>query len=133
MRRVAAGLAALGLIGGVGAVTYDDKGTATVTISAHGKKRTVTLPMDTSGKKYKCPDDIMKKVSPYVILGGRIELTLQDVRKEERSIARRYRTTAPRRVLRRARELVARDHRLAARFNRVVAKHNAIVAANCST
>jgi hypothetical protein len=43
MRRIAAGFARLGLIGGGGAVTYDDNGMAKVTINDHGAKGTVTL------------------------------------------------------------------------------------------
>jgi hypothetical protein len=134
VRKAAAGLAALGLIGGAGAVTYDDNGAATVTIADHGVNRTVNLPMEKGGKRFKCPDGIETKLSPYDILGGRIQLTIEDVRRDEKAIVTRYDAdTAPRAVMHKYKLLVARDHRLTARFNRTVDKHNAVIDANCET
>jgi hypothetical protein len=52
----AAGFARLGLIGGGGgAVTYDDNGTAKVTLNDHGAKGTVTLRTEVGGKRFSCP------------------------------------------------------------------------------
>lgn len=133
MRRIVAGLASLGLVGGVGAVTYDDNGTAKVTITDHGAKRTVTLPTEVGGKSFSCPAGTSDKLSPIDELSGRIQLTLQDVRREEKAIEERYPgRTVPRAIVTQYKALVSRDDRLVARFNRSTDAHNAVIDSDCS-
>lgn len=133
MRRIAAGLASLGLIGGVGAVTYDDNGSAEVTITDHGTKRTVTLPTEAGGKAFHCPAGTRETVAAIDELSGRIQLTLQDVRRDEKAIEDRYPgRTAPKAIISKYNALMRRDDRLVTRFNRSTDDHNAVLDSECS-
>jgi hypothetical protein len=134
MRRIAAGLAGLGLIGGVGAVTHDDNGSAKVTITDHGSKRTVILPTEVGGKRFSCPAGTTDKLSTVDELLGRIQLTLEDVRRDEKAIEDRYpeRTAPPKAIVSEYKALARRDDRLVARFNRATKDHNAVIDSDCS-
>jgi hypothetical protein len=132
--RIAAGLATVGLIGGVGAVTYSDDGTPTVTVEDHGTKSNVTLPMLVGGKTYSCPASTEDKISPYDVNAGRIKLTLQRVRRQEKSIKERYPgTRAPKVIADRFNKLARRDDALVDRFNSAVDERNAIIRSDCTT
>jgi hypothetical protein len=131
MRRIAAGLAGLGLIGGAGAVTYNH-GTPTVTVNDHGRKEKVTLPMD-HGKSYSCPADIDSKLSPHDLTAGRIKLTLDGVRAQERKIELRYPShTAPKTTADRYNGLIIWDRALVKSFNHEVDARNAIIDSECT-
>jgi hypothetical protein len=79
-RTVGAGLAGLGLIGGAGAVAYNEDGSATVTVKDKaGVAQTVRL--ESGGKTFSCPDGTEEKVSPHDIRLGRIDLTIRRVRR----------------------------------------------------
>ncbi len=134
VKRIAAGLVGVGLIGGVGAVTYGDDGTATVTIEDHGTKHTVTLPMEVGGKSYSCPSATQDKISSYDVNAGRIKLTLQQVRRQEKVIDKRHPgRTAPKAVARRYNKLLRRDDDLVDRFNSAVDDRNAILRTDCTS
>jgi len=131
--RIAAGLAALGVLAGAGAVTYDSDGSATVTVKDQGIERKVTLPMQAGGPNYKCPDDIKEKLSPYDILAGRMRLASQDVRRDLKALEARYPDRdAPVSVIRQYHAMAQRDDRLVNRYNRAIDKRNAAIAADCS-
>jgi hypothetical protein len=132
--RIAAGLVTVGLIGGVGAVTYSDDGTPTVTVKDHGTKSKVTLPMERDGKTYHCPTGTQDKVSPYDVNAGRIKLTLQKVRQQEKAIKKRYPgTRAPKVIADRFNKLARRDDALVDRFNIAVDERNAIISRDCTS
>lgn len=134
VKKIAAGLVSVGLIGGVGAVTYGDDGTATVTIDDHGTKQTVSLPMEIGGKSYRCPDDTEAKISAFDINAGRIKLTLQRVRQQEKVIDKRHPgRTVPKRVAVKYNKLLRRDDVLVDRFNSAVDERNAILRTDCTT
>jgi hypothetical protein len=131
MRTIATGLAALGLIGGVGAVAYDDSGTPTVSIDDHGKKSQVTLAMD-GGKSYSCRPSVEDRLEPHDITAGRITLTRKRVRRQERRIESRYPNhRAPDAVVDRYNGLVHRDKRLVRAYNAEIDKRNAILDSDC--
>jgi hypothetical protein len=90
VRQVAAGLAGLGLVGGVGAVTYNDDGTAKVTISdKQGRTEPVKIEGD-RGQNFSCPDGTEAKLEPIDIQAGRIKITLRRVHKSISAIEKRY-------------------------------------------
>jgi hypothetical protein len=134
IRRAAAGLAGLGLIGGAGTVIYNNSGDATVKIkdNATGKVQTVRI-AGGNGRSFSCPDGERAKLEPYVIRLGRIKLTLRQVRREERKIEQQYPSDrAPHRVVVRYNALGRRDDRLVAAYNAEVDTHNAIIDRDCT-
>jgi hypothetical protein len=75
--KVAGGLAALGLIGGVGSVAWHD-GSATVKVKdSNGVTHSTTL--EGSGQKMSCPSGTQDKVAKIVEEAGRIKITLESV------------------------------------------------------
>ena len=75
--KVAGGLAALGLIGGVGSVAWHD-GSATVKVKdSNGVSHSTSLSFD--GAKYSCPAGEKDKLEPFVEEAGRIKITLEGV------------------------------------------------------
>ena len=130
-RAVGAGLVGPGLIGGAGAVVYNDDGSATVTIKDRsGQAQTVRL--EGGGKMFSCPDSTEAKISPYDVRLGRIDLTLRQVRRKEGQLERRYPDqTAPAPVVNRYNSLLRRDKRLVAAYNTTVDERNAIIDADC--
>jgi hypothetical protein len=134
LRKVAAGVAGLGLIGGAGTVVYNNNGDATVKIKNKetGQVQTVRL-NGADGDSYSCPQGTHDKIEPHDIRLGRIKLTLQQVRREERKIERQYPDhVAPGTVVDRVRALVRRDDRLASAYNAEVDTRNAILEQNCT-
>jgi hypothetical protein len=130
-RTVGAGLAGLGLIGGAGAVAYDEDGSATVTIKGKsGGEQTVRL--QGGGRTFSCPDGTEAKVSPYDIKLGRIDLTIRQVRRQERKLETQYPDhNAPAPVAERYNALLRRDKRLVSAYNSTVDRRNAIIDADC--
>jgi hypothetical protein len=126
-----AGLAGLGLIGGAGAVAYNEDGSATVTIKGKsGGEQTVRL--EAGGKSFSCPDGTEEKLSPYDIELGRIHLTIRQVRRQERKLETRYPDhNAPAPVADRDNALLRRDKRLVSAYNSTVDRRNAIIDADC--
>ena len=133
LKEAVAGLAGLGLIGGVGAVTYDNSGTPTVTVKdKSGKQHKVRITGDGDGKPYDCPRATRAKFEPHDIRAGRIKITLRQVKKELRTIEARYPgRTAPAAVADRFNALARRHNRLVAAYNGEVEKRNAILEADC--
>src|SRR5689334_460634 len=133
VKRTLAVLSSVGLIGGVGAVTYGGNGTPTVTVTdTQGKKTAVTLPVEVDGKTYSCPAGTEGKLKPYDENAGRIMLTLNAVRKREKTIEKRYpHHVAPDRIVKRYKALMKRDDSLVKRFNKVVDTRNAILDSDC--
>jgi hypothetical protein len=131
VRKVAAALVGLGLIGGAGKVAYDKNGGATVKITdENGQVQTVHIAGD--GKGYSCPSSTADKVDSAAVEVGRIELTLQQVRRVERRIERQYpKSVAPHSVVVRYNALLRRDHRLVVAYNAEVDAHNAILDQKC--
>jgi hypothetical protein len=132
VRRVVAGLAGLGLVGGVGAVTYGDDGSATVTITdKNGKAQTVTIKSD-GGKTFSCPDGTEAKFEPIDIRAGRVQLTLRGVHKSMSALEKRYPGgKAPAGVVKRYDKLLKREHQLVKAYNETVDEHNAIIDSDC--
>ena len=133
VRKGVAVLTGLGLLGGAGTVAYNNHGDATVKIKdAHGQVHTVVI-KGNSGKQFSCPSGTDDKLKPYDLKAGRIELTLQGVRRSERAIQRRYpKAAAPEKVIVTYKTLIARDDRLVDAFNSQVTAHNAILNRNCT-
>lgn len=130
-RAVGAGLAGLGLIGGAGAVAYNDDGSATVTIKdKSGGEQTVQL--RGGGKTFSCPDGTEEKVSPYDIRAGRFDLTIRQVRRRERKLEAQYPSHNARTpVARRYNALLRRDKRLVSAYNSTVDTRNEVIDADC--
>lgn len=134
VRKTVAALTGLGLIGGAGTVAYNNHGDATVKIKdAHGQVHTVVI-KGNSGKQFSCPTGTDDQLKPYDLHAGRVELTLQAVRRSERAIEARYPgSVAPRAVVVRYRTLHARDNRLVSAYNAQIDAHNAILDRNCTS
>ena len=132
VRRVVAGLAGLGLVGGVGAVAYNDDGTATVTITDK-QGRTQTVKIGTAeGPSFVCPDGTEAKLEPIDLRAGRIKITLRQVRKRETAIEKRYPDhEAPDGVAKRYNRLLKRDDQLVDAYNAAIDDHNAVIDADC--
>ena len=132
VKRIAAGLVGVGLIGGVGSVAYNPDGSATVTIDDHGKQMKVDLPMEAGGKSYNCPDGVDDTLEPFDVRAGRITLTLRQVRKQEKAIEKAHPgRTATKAVARKYNRLAAKDDRLVDLFNDTVDERNAILERDC--
>jgi hypothetical protein len=132
-RAATAGLAGLGLIGGAGAVAYNDDGSATVKIKdKRGGEQTVPLYGDSGGKTYSCPTDAEDRLAPHDIKAGRIKLTLRQVRRVERKIEAQHPShAAPGPVVDRYNALLRRDKRLVSAYNSTVDRRNAILKRDC--
>jgi hypothetical protein len=130
-RTVGAGLAGLGLIGGAGAVAYNEDGSATVTVKDKaGVAQTVRL--ESGGKTFSCPDGTEEKVSPHDIRLGRIDLTIRRVRRQERKLEMQYPDhNAPALAADRYNALLRRDKRLVSAYNSTVDRRNAIIDTDC--
>jgi hypothetical protein len=143
-----AGVLGLGLIGGTGAVVYDDGGSANVTITSEsGREQSVRLfTDDRTGKSYSCPPGTHDKLSPIDIRAGRIKLTIRQVRRQRRSVRREIReldarypdNVASGSVVDRYNGLVdrynglgTRGKRLTSAFNRSVDAHNDVLKTEC--
>jgi hypothetical protein len=132
--KAAAGLTALGLIGGAGTVIYDSSGDATVKIADPkiGTAQTVTIKGDGS-KTFECPDGTQSKLDSTNIRAGRIKLTEQPVRRAMAKIERQYPShRAPGPVADRYNALFDRDHLLVSAYNAEIREHNAILERECS-
>ena len=133
LRKVAAGLVGLGLIGGAGKVAYDRNGDAVVKItnSKTGKVQTVHI-NSVQGKTYSCPSSAGSKLQSYDLEEGRIKLTLLQVRAQESKIEREYPgSVAPHAVVVHYKALNHRDDRLVAAYNKEIDAHNAIIDRDC--
>jgi hypothetical protein len=132
--RIAAGLTTVGLIGGAGAIVYDDDGTAKVTITdKSGSEQTVTLGGAGDGKTYDCPAGTEDKLSHIDVEAGRIKITLREVRGDRRDIRKRYPGhAAPDPVAKKYNKLLRRERDLVRAFNVSVDKHNAVIDADCT-
>jgi hypothetical protein len=133
LREIAGGLVGLGLIGGVGAVTYDGDGTANVTITdpKTGKTESVTIAGDGS-RSFSCPDGTDAKLEPIDIRAGRIKITLRRVEKRLDGIDRKHPGgQAPDRVADRYNQLAKRGRRLVNAYNAEIDKHNAVIDSDC--
>lgn len=125
----------LGLVSGAGKVAYDKNGGATVKItdSKTGQVQTVHIATG-GGKGFSCPSGTRAKLEPGVIELGRIELTLQKVRRQEHAIETRYPgRVAPHAVVVRYKALVRREGRLVTAYNANVDAHNAVIDRTCKT
>jgi hypothetical protein len=72
--KIAAGVAALGLVGGAGSVAWHD-GTATVKVKdANGVTHSTDLEM--GGQQYRCPSGEPDKLASIVEEAGRIKITI---------------------------------------------------------
>ena len=125
------------MIGGGGAVAYNDDGTATVKIDEHNTPGDASddarVTFKASGKTYSCPRGIRDQFEPGDIKAGRIKITLKRNRQQIRVIEKAH----PDRVLPPAvydkyQRLTKRDDALVAAFNDEVARHNAILKENCT-
>jgi hypothetical protein len=131
VRRAVAGLAGLGLVGGVGAVAYNDDGSATVTIKdKQGNEQTVKIGGD-GGKTFSCPDGTEAKLEPIDIRAGRVKITLREVRKDLKTLEKRYPDGAPAKVVKRYNALAKRDDKLVDAYNTAIDDHNAVLDADC--
>jgi hypothetical protein len=132
VRKIAAGLTGLGLVGGAGAVTYNDDGTAKVTITdGQGHKQSVQIGGG-NGQSYKCPDGTEAKLESVDIRAGRIKITLQRVEKSLDAIEARYPgRKAPDAVVTRHNRLVKRDKALIHAYNASIDEHNMILETDC--
>ena len=130
---VVTGGVGLGLVGGVGAVTYDDDGDAKVTITdgKTGKKASVELRAG-DGKTFMCPATASERVDASNIRAGRVKITMRRVRGSIKALERRYPSgEAPGVVVDRYNGLARRHKRLVRAFNVEVERHNAIIEAEC--
>ena len=130
--KVAGGLAALGLIGGAGAVAYDDDGTTTVTVTdKRGRTESVEIAGD-KGRRFWCPDGTEAKLEPIDIRAGRVKITLRRVEKRITTIEKRYpKRRAPGDVVVRYNGLVKRHGRLVKAYNNAIDAHNAVLDSDC--
>jgi hypothetical protein len=134
LMKAAAGLAGLGLIGGTGTVIYQNNGDTTVEIKNERSGRVQTVEISTAGgQTFSCPVGTRDKLEPHDIKLGRIKLTLQNVRRAERKIERRYPShEAPGNVVNRYDALGRRDDQLVQAFNTGVDRRNAILDRDCT-
>lgn len=79
--RAVAGLAALGLIGGVGHVVWHHDGATVSVKDANGVTHSTSIKFDDKGAKYKCPAGAEARLSSMIEEAGRIKITLQGVNK----------------------------------------------------
>jgi hypothetical protein len=77
--RVVGGIAALGLIGGVGSVAWHEDSATVKVKDRNGVTHSTTLDFD--GQQMSCPSDIHDKVDSLVEEIGRIKITLEGVNK----------------------------------------------------
>ena len=137
IRGVVATIVGLGLVGGVGAATYNDDGTTTVTIDEHNTpddaRDDARVTFKTEGKAYSCPEGVEEKLEPGDIEAGRIQITLRRTRKQLRAIEKSHPgDTLPPAVYDGYHKLSERYDALVDRFNDQVDRHNAILEADCT-
>ncbi len=132
LKQAAAGAVGLGLIGGVGAVAYDDDGNATVTVTEeNGKKHSVQIG-GAGGKRFSCPDGTEATLEPIDIRAGRAKITLRQVKKKIVRIEKRYPSgQAPGKVVDRYNKLVKRHGGLVDAYNTAIDQHNAVLEQEC--
>jgi hypothetical protein len=137
--KLAGGLVALGLIGGAGALAYDDGGTTKATVpdthvivtDKQGRTETVAIAGD-DGRLFSCPDGIDAKLEPIDKRAGGAKLKLRRVTKRINAIEKRYpEGKAPGHVVDRYNGLVDRHRRLVKAYNHAVDAHNAVLKADC--
>jgi hypothetical protein len=132
IRKAAAMVTGLGLVGGAGSVVYNQHGDAIVTIKDKAG-HTQTVSIASGGARFSCPSGTHDKVAPHDLRAGRIKLTLQQVRRTELRIERQYPGgNAPGSVVARYHALAGRDHRLVAAYNAEIDAHNAIIGSDCT-
>jgi hypothetical protein len=135
VRGIVASVVGLGLIGGVGAVTYNDDGTATVRIDERNTPNDASddarVTFKTNGKAYSCPDGIEEQLEPGDIEAGRIKITMRRLGKQLRAIEKANPEGAPPAVYARYKRLAKRHDDLVDRFNDAVDRHNGILEASC--
>jgi len=132
IRKAAAMVTGLGLVGGAGSVVYNQHGDAIVTIKDRAG-HTQTVSIATSGAKFSCPNGTHDKLAAHDVRAGRIKLTLLQVRRTEDEIERLYPGgNAPTSVVTRYHALANRDHRLVAAYNAEMDAHNAIIDSDCT-
>lgn len=130
--KLAAGVAGLGLIGGVGTVVYNNHGDATVKIKNEKTGRVQSVRIEAGGREFVCPMGINEKLKPYDLAAGRIKLTLLRVRRVENALLRRYPSGASDAVVTHFNTLKRRDDRLVAAYDREIRGHNAIIRSDCT-
>jgi hypothetical protein len=132
VRRIAAGLTGLGLIGGAGAVAYNDDGSAKVTITdKQGRKESVTIGGG-GGQSFTCPDGTQAKLEPIDLRAGRVKITLRHVDKRLDAMGKRYPGgKGPHDAVVRYNALVKRNHRLVRAYNAAIDEHNAVLNSDC--
>jgi hypothetical protein len=132
IRKAAAALTGLGLIGGAGSVVYNQHGDAIVTIKDKAG-RTQTVSIASGGARFSCPGGTHDKVAAHDLRAGRIKLTLQQVRRTELRLERLYPDhNAPSSIVARYNALADRDHRLVTAYNAEIDAHNAIIDSDCT-
>ena len=130
--KIVGGVAALALIGGAGAVAYEDDPTTTVTVTdKQGRTETVAIAGD-NGRRFLCPDGTEAKLEPIDERAGGAKLKLRRVTKRIKAIEKRYpEGKAPGHVVDRYNGLVKRHGRLVKAYNHAVDEHNAVLKADC--
>jgi hypothetical protein len=137
LRKAAAGLAALGLIGGAGSVVYANNGDATVKITNQKTGKAQSVRLRSVGDGYLCPEATHDKLKAHDIKLGRIKLTWQPLRREARKLEREYPQDrqgvrhAPRAVVDRYNAIIRRDDQLVAAYNAEVHARNAMADREC--
>jgi hypothetical protein len=131
---IAAGLAGLGLIGGAGSVVYNNNGDATVKVKNDRTGKVESVQLHAGGRSFSCPAGTRDKVEPHDLELGRIQLTLRQVRGQERKLERQYPNhRAPDAVVDQYNALVRRDNRLVDVYNAEVDTRNAILDRDCTS
>jgi hypothetical protein len=131
LRKAAAGLAGLGLIGGAGAVVYNHNGDAAVKIR-QGSGRVQSVRISAGGRTFSCPFGTRDKLKPHDIMLGRIKPALRGVRRKEHVFLLRYPSRrAPDAVVRRFNVLKRHEARLVTAYNAQARAHNAILERAC--
>jgi hypothetical protein len=113
--KAAAGIAALGLIGGVGHVVYDAQG-AKVTITDHGKTKSVHIATD--GGWYTCPESTTHELEQRMIQLGRVKLTIRQLKRQHSASS----WTTP---------SIARYSALVGEYNTETQAYNAVLDKDC--
>jgi hypothetical protein len=133
---IATGVVGLGLVGGAGAVTYNDDGTATVSIDERNTPKDSSddarVTFKTSGKTHSCPPGLGDQLASGDIKAGRIKITLKRNRKQLRAIEKAHPNGAPPDVYAEYQRRAKRDDALVAAYNDEVDLHNAILEENCT-
>jgi hypothetical protein len=133
---IATGVVGLGLVGGAGAVTYNDDGTATVKIDEHNTPKDESddarVTFKTGGRTYSCPPGTDEQLASGDIKAGRIKITMKRNRKQLRAIEKAHPNGAPPDVHAEYQRRAKRDAALVAAYNDQVDLHNAIIKEDCA-